>query len=86
MDPTSPKPYIPPSEQKVLEPRKYTGCNIPGRSFKILQAITEPENYGWYNLYILSIKIILMNNISQNFTKQFVDRQCDSTYFRIGHK
>ncbi|KAH8255500.1 hypothetical protein KR038_004742 [Drosophila bunnanda] len=36
--------YIPPSEQQVPEPKKYTGSAIPSRSFKILQAMTTPEN------------------------------------------
>ncbi|XP_065357954.1 protein piccolo [Calliphora vicina] len=36
--------YIPPSEQQVPEPKKYTGSAIPSRSFKILQAMTQPEN------------------------------------------
>ncbi|XP_061400913.1 mucin-2 [Musca vetustissima] len=36
--------YIPPSEQHVPEPKKYTGSAIPSRSFKILQAMTQPEN------------------------------------------
>ncbi|XP_018323107.1 uncharacterized protein LOC108735588 isoform X2 [Agrilus planipennis] len=39
-----PKKYVPPSEQKVPEPKKYTGSAIPSRSFKILQAMTAPEN------------------------------------------
>uniref|UniRef100_T1PKN9 Uncharacterized protein n=1 Tax=Musca domestica TaxID=7370 RepID=T1PKN9_MUSDO len=38
--------YIPPSEQHVPEPKKYTGSAIPSRSFKILQAMTQPENAG----------------------------------------
>ena len=37
---------IPPSEQTVQEPKKYTGSAIPSRSFKILQAMTTPENIG----------------------------------------
>ncbi|XP_044571979.1 protein piccolo isoform X5 [Drosophila ananassae] len=36
--------YVPPSEQQVPEPKKYTGSAIPSRSFKILQAMTTPEN------------------------------------------
>ncbi|XP_037813868.1 protein piccolo [Lucilia sericata] len=36
--------YIPPSEQQIPEPKKYTGSAIPSRSFKILQAMTQPEN------------------------------------------
>ncbi|KAI8121226.1 hypothetical protein CVS40_7649 [Lucilia cuprina] len=36
--------YIPPSEQQITEPKKYTGSAIPSRSFKILQAMTQPEN------------------------------------------
>ncbi|XP_069963289.1 uncharacterized protein [Bactrocera oleae] len=39
-----PQPYIHPSEQQVPEPKKYTGSAIPSRSFKILQAMTTPEN------------------------------------------
>ncbi|XP_032597773.1 putative uncharacterized protein DDB_G0271606 isoform X1 [Drosophila grimshawi] len=38
--------YIPASEQQALEPKKYTGSAIPSRSFKILQAMTTPENAG----------------------------------------
>ncbi|XP_030377284.1 trithorax group protein osa isoform X2 [Scaptodrosophila lebanonensis] len=38
--------YIPPSEQQAPEPKKYTGSAIPSRSFKILQAMTTPENAG----------------------------------------
>uniref|UniRef100_A0A1B6EEV9 WH2 domain-containing protein n=1 Tax=Clastoptera arizonana TaxID=38151 RepID=A0A1B6EEV9_9HEMI len=34
------QPYIPPSEQQVPEPRKYTGSAIPSRSFRMLQAMT----------------------------------------------
>ncbi|CAG2055922.1 unnamed protein product [Timema podura] len=38
-------PYIPPSEQQVLEPKKYTGGAIPSRSFRMLQAMTaSPED------------------------------------------
>ncbi|XP_049288605.1 uncharacterized protein LOC125766574 isoform X3 [Anopheles funestus] len=33
--------YVPPSEQKVEEPKKYTGGSIPSRSFKMLQAMTD---------------------------------------------
>ncbi|KAI8043420.1 hypothetical protein M5D96_004752 [Drosophila gunungcola] len=36
--------YVPPSEQQAPEPKKYTGSAIPSRSFKILQAMTTPEN------------------------------------------
>ncbi|SPP85748.1 Hypothetical predicted protein [Drosophila guanche] len=39
-----PQQYVPPSEQQVPEPKKYTGSAIPSRSFKILQAMTTPEN------------------------------------------
>ncbi|XP_054742039.1 uncharacterized protein LOC129247120 isoform X5 [Anastrepha obliqua] len=39
-----PQPYVHPSEQQVPEPKKYTGSAIPSRSFKILQAMTTPEN------------------------------------------
>ncbi|XP_021922158.1 uncharacterized protein LOC110830986 isoform X3 [Zootermopsis nevadensis] len=42
----TPQPYIPPSEQQVPEPRKYTGGAIPSRSFRMLQAMTAPENYA----------------------------------------
>lgn len=42
----SPQAYIPPSEQQVQEPRKYTGGAIPSRSFRMLQAMTAPENCG----------------------------------------
>uniref|UniRef100_A0A182PT05 Uncharacterized protein n=1 Tax=Anopheles epiroticus TaxID=199890 RepID=A0A182PT05_9DIPT len=39
--------YVPPSEQKVEEPKKYTGGSIPSRSFKMLQAMTDaPGNEG----------------------------------------
>ncbi|XP_018393555.1 PREDICTED: uncharacterized protein DDB_G0290301-like isoform X2 [Cyphomyrmex costatus] len=37
---------LPPSEQQVQEPKKYTGSAIPSRSFKILQAMTSSENNG----------------------------------------
>ncbi|XP_023712582.1 uncharacterized protein LOC111867196 isoform X4 [Cryptotermes secundus] len=40
----TPQVYIPPSEQQVPEPRKYTGGAIPSRSFRMLQAMTAPEN------------------------------------------
>lgn len=36
----APQQYIPPSEQQVQEPRKYTGGAIPSRSFRMLQAMT----------------------------------------------
>ncbi|XP_074040738.1 uncharacterized protein isoform X2 [Leptinotarsa decemlineata] len=39
-----PQEYVHPSEQTVPEPKKYTGSSIPSRSFKILQAMTAPEN------------------------------------------
>ncbi|XP_017105570.3 protein piccolo isoform X4 [Drosophila bipectinata] len=42
--PQQQKQYVPPSEQQVPEPKKYTGSAIPSRSFKILQAMTTPEN------------------------------------------
>ncbi|XP_033217567.1 uncharacterized protein LOC117173220 isoform X2 [Belonocnema kinseyi] len=35
---------LPASEQTVQEPKKYTGSAIPSRSFRILQAMTAPEN------------------------------------------
>ncbi|XP_062546023.1 uncharacterized protein LOC134212309 isoform X3 [Armigeres subalbatus] len=35
--------YIPPSEQRVEEPKKYTGSAIPSRSFKMLQAMTQSD-------------------------------------------
>ncbi|XP_051858726.1 putative mediator of RNA polymerase II transcription subunit 26 isoform X3 [Drosophila albomicans] len=38
--------FIPASEQQAPEPKKYTGSAIPSRSFKILQAMTTPENAG----------------------------------------
>lgn len=41
--------YVPASEQQVPEPKKYTGSAIPSRSFKILQAMTTPENAGKWN-------------------------------------
>lgn len=37
---------LPPSEQQVQEPKKYMGGAIPSRSFRILQAMTAPENIG----------------------------------------
>ncbi|CAH1996391.1 unnamed protein product [Acanthoscelides obtectus] len=44
-DDDSPTPYVHPSQQApVPEPKKYTGSAIPSRSFKILQAMTAPEN------------------------------------------
>lgn len=52
-----PQPYIHPSEQQVPEPKKYTGSAIPSRSFKILQAMTTPENAGKC-FYILKWLII----------------------------
>lgn len=39
--------YVPPSEQKVEEPKKYTGGSIPSRSFKMLQAMTDAPG-KWY--------------------------------------
>ncbi|XP_050298968.1 uncharacterized protein LOC126737918 isoform X1 [Anthonomus grandis grandis] len=36
--------YVHPSEQVVPEPKKYMGSNIPSRSFKILQAMTAPND------------------------------------------
>ncbi|XP_014208801.1 ras-associated and pleckstrin homology domains-containing protein 1 isoform X2 [Copidosoma floridanum] len=41
-----PVTYIPASEQQVPEPKKYMGGAIPSRSFRILQAMTAPENIG----------------------------------------
>jgi len=38
--------YVPASEQLAPDPKKYTGSAIPSRSFKILQAMTTPENAG----------------------------------------
>lgn len=38
--------YVPPSEQIVQEPKKYMGSSIPSRSFKMLQAMTGPEECG----------------------------------------
>ncbi|EAA10227.4 AGAP008812-PA [Anopheles gambiae str. PEST] len=38
--------YVPPSEQKVEEPKKYTGGSIPSRSFKMLQAMTDAPGPG----------------------------------------
>lgn len=38
--------YIPPSQQQAPEPKIYTGSAIPSRSFKLLQAMTTPENAG----------------------------------------
>ncbi|XP_046433089.1 uncharacterized protein LOC124185889 isoform X1 [Neodiprion fabricii] len=35
---------LPPSEQQVQEPKKYMGSAIPSRSFRMLQAMTSPEN------------------------------------------
>lgn len=40
------KNYVPPSEQTVQEPKKYMGSSIPSRSFKILQAMTAPDECG----------------------------------------
>ncbi|XP_031352506.1 uncharacterized protein LOC116177635 isoform X2 [Photinus pyralis] len=37
------KNYVPPSEQTVQEPKKYMGSSIPSRSFKMLQAMTAPD-------------------------------------------
>jgi hypothetical protein len=52
MTPQSPTPQqqqqmqqnLPASEQRVPEPRKYMGSNIPSRSFKILQAMTAADD------------------------------------------
>lgn len=41
-----PQQYVHPSEQQVHEPKIYTGSAIPSRSFKLLQAMTTPENAG----------------------------------------
>nr|CAD7201646.1 unnamed protein product [Timema douglasi] len=52
-------PYIPPSEQQVLEPKKYTGGAIPSRSFRMLQAMTaSPEDCGesWFTLVQISVR------------------------------
>lgn len=38
--------YVPPSEQRVEEPKKYTGSAIPSRSFKMLQAMTQSDAPG----------------------------------------
>lgn len=39
--------YVHPSEQNPMpEPKKYMGSAIPSRSFKMLQAMTTPENAG----------------------------------------
>lgn len=40
------KNYVPPSEQTVQEPKKYMGSSIPSRSFKMLQAMTAPDECG----------------------------------------
>lgn len=37
------QPNVPASEQKVQEPKKYMGSNIPSRSFKMLQAMTTED-------------------------------------------
>uniref|UniRef100_A0AAG5DSP6 Uncharacterized protein n=1 Tax=Anopheles atroparvus TaxID=41427 RepID=A0AAG5DSP6_ANOAO len=42
-DGESPAQYVPPSEQKVEEPKKYTGGSIPSRSFRMLQAMTGSD-------------------------------------------
>lgn len=36
--------YVSPSEQRVEEPKKYTGSAIPSRSFKMLQAMTQSSD------------------------------------------
>lgn len=38
--------YVSPSEQRVEEPKKYTGSAIPSRSFKMLQAMTQSDAPG----------------------------------------
>lgn len=43
IDGESPVQYVPPSEQKVEEPKKYTGGSIPSRSFRMLQAMTGSD-------------------------------------------
>ncbi|KAL7293819.1 hypothetical protein TKK_0012877 [Trichogramma kaykai] len=42
--PVQPSVYVPASQQQVQEPKKYTGGAIPSRSFRLLQAMTAPEN------------------------------------------
>ncbi|KAJ8675487.1 hypothetical protein QAD02_011273, partial [Eretmocerus hayati] len=42
--------YVPASQQQVQEPKKYTGGAIPSRSFRILQAMTTPENIGFHGI------------------------------------
>ncbi|CAB0034839.1 unnamed protein product [Trichogramma brassicae] len=44
--PVQPSVYVPASQQQVQEPKKYTGGAIPSRSFRLLQAMTAPENIG----------------------------------------
>ena len=53
---------IPASEQTVQEPKKYTGSAIPSRSFRILQAMTAPENIG----ESLAFFYPSINNINKN--------------------
>ncbi|KAH8305484.1 hypothetical protein KR018_010870 [Drosophila ironensis] len=55
--------YVPPSEQQVPEPKKYTGSAIPSRSFKILQAMTTPENADHKNHTELDSDL---ENVEQN--------------------
>jgi hypothetical protein len=37
------------TEQQNQEPHLYQGGSIPSRSFKVLQAMTQPENAGEFN-------------------------------------
>lgn len=54
------KKYVPPSEQTVPEPKKYTGSAIPSRSFKMLQAMTSPDMCGkLINVHPIKIYTIL---------------------------
>ena len=36
-------PAVPASQQEVPEPKKYTGGNIPSRSFRVLQQMTADD-------------------------------------------
>lgn len=52
--------YIPPSEQQApADPRKYTGSAIPSRSFRMLQAMTSPNNTPCGNYYKIYTNILI---------------------------
>lgn len=53
------------------EPGLYQGGNLPGRSFKILQAMTQPENAGkllkfFNNNYTFHVQISAFEIVQKN--------------------